>query len=247
MVNVNDGSARELQTSSLLDIAGDRISSAFGSAGPHWKMKSDLLSSHNLLVFFTHGQNKIDLVNLQTTLAHSMSLPCDIESLLLASDKKWLIQDTSKNKYILAKSTDADPCPNILRELNESNSAYLKTGSVLSCGKSSLSEADLSEALQQKISSPNRVVVTDNTFAGIAIGFPDLDGTNELHFWPRKGRTRSFMTPIVTQHGQVIRTISPEQIPDEVYSKDKRRMGISGYLEIVDTVRRKLRYIPIPE
>lgn len=247
MVNVTEGSAQELQTSSLLDIASDRISSVFGDAGPHWKMKADLLSSHNLIVFFTHGQDKIDLVNLQTMLVYSMSLPCDIESLLLASDKKWLIQDTSKNKYVLTKSADDDPCPSILRELNESNSAYLKTGSVLSCGKSSLSEADLSAALQQKTSAPSRVVVTDNTYAGIAIGFPDLDGSNELHFWPRKGRTRSFITPIVTQRGQVIRTVSPDQVPDEVYPKDKRHIGISGYLEIVDTVHRKLRYIPIPE
>ncbi|XP_014486715.1 PREDICTED: von Willebrand factor A domain-containing protein 8 [Dinoponera quadriceps] len=247
MVNIDDGSVRELQTSSMLDIASDRISSAFGSTGPQWKMKADLLSSHNLLVFFTHGQNKIDVLDLRTMFACSMNLPCDVESLSLASDKKWLIQDTSKNKYVLAKSSDADPCPNVLRELNESNSAYLKAGSVLSCGKSSLSEADLSEALQQRISSPNRVVVTDNTYAGIAVGFPDLDGSNDLHFWPRKGSTRSFMTPIVTQHGRVIRTVSPDQVPDEVCPKDKRRMGISGYLEIVDTVRRKLRYIPIPE
>ncbi|XP_032686011.1 von Willebrand factor A domain-containing protein 8 [Odontomachus brunneus] len=247
VVNVNDGSVRELQYSSLLDIANDRISDVFGSTGPQWKMKTDLLSSHNLFVFFTHGQNKIDIINLQTMTAYSMNLPCDIETLLLASDKKWLIQDMSKNKYILTKSSEQDLCPNILRELNESNSAYLKTGSVLSCSKSSLSETDLSEALQQKVSSPNRVIVTDNTYAGIVIGFPDLDGSNDLHFWPRKGRTHSFMTPIVTQHGQVIRTISPDEVPNEVCPKDKRHMAISGYLEIVDTVYRKLRYIPIPE
>lgn len=247
MVNVNDGSVRELQYSSLLDIASDRISDVFGSTGPQWKMKTDLLSSHNLLVFFTHGQNKIDTIDLQTMSAYSMNLPCDIETLLLASDKKWLIQDMSKNKYILTKSSEQDLCPNVLRELNESNSAYLKTGSVLSCSKNSLSETDLSEALQQKVSSPNRVIVTDNTYAGIVIGFPDLDGSNDLHYWPRKGRTHSFMTPIVTQHGQVIRTISPDQVPNEVCPKDKTPMGISGYLEIVDTVYRKLRYIPVPE
>lgn len=247
MVNVNDGSARELQCSSFLDIASNRLSDVFGNTGPYWRMKTDLLSSRNLIVFFTHGQSKIDVVNLQTMLSYSMSLPCDIESILLASDNKWLIQDMSKNKYILTKSSDQDPCPNILRELNESNSAYLKAGSVLSCGPSSLSEANLSEALQQKINSPNRVIVTDNTYAGIVIGFPDLDGSNDLHFWPRKGRTRSFMTPIVTQRGQVIRTASSDQVPDEICPKDKRHVGISGYLEIVDTVYHKLRYIPVPE
>jgi len=247
MVNVNEGSVRELQISSFLDVASDKLSNTFRSKTPQWKMKADLLSSHNLIVLYTQNHNKVEAVNLQNMCAYSMNLPCKIESILLASDKKWLIQDTSKNKYVLMKSTDSDPCPNILHEMNESNSTDLKTSSVLNCGRSSLHKTELSKALQQKIDSPNRLLVTDNTYAGIVIGFPDLDSSNDLHFWPRKERTRSFMPPIITQNGQVIRTISPSQVPDEVYPKDKKHAGISAYLEIVDTVNHKLRYLPIPE
>ncbi|XP_011863838.1 PREDICTED: von Willebrand factor A domain-containing protein 8 [Vollenhovia emeryi] len=247
VVNVNEGSVRQVQSSTYLDVASDRISSAFRSRNFQWKMKADLLPSHNLIVLYTQDHDRLEVINLQSMCAYSMSLPCNIESVLLASDRKWLIQDASKDKYILAKSSDSDPCPNVLRELDESNSADLKTGSILSCGTSSLHKAELSSALQQKIDCPNRLLVTDNTYAGIATGFPDLDSSNELHFWPRKERTRSFMTPIVTQNGQVIRTISPNQVPDEVYPKGTKHTGISGYLEIVDTVNHKLRYIPIPE
>ncbi|XP_050455261.1 von Willebrand factor A domain-containing protein 8 [Cataglyphis hispanica] len=247
MVNVNEGSVRELQISSFLDVANDRLSNIFRSETPQWKMKTDLLSSHNLIVLYTQNHNKIEAVNLQNMYAYSMNLPCKIESVLLASDRKWLIQDTSKNKYVLMKSTETDACPNILYELNESNSTDLKTGSVLSCSRSGLHKTELSKALQQKIDSPNRLLVTDNTYAGIVIGFPDLDSSNDLHFWPRKGRTRSFITPIITENGQVIRTISLSQIPDEVYPKDRKHTGISAYLEIVDTVNHKLRYLPIPE
>lgn len=247
MVNINEGSVRELQISSFLDTASDRISNALKSTSPQWRMKTDLLLSHNLIVFFIQGYDKIDVVNLQTMSAYSMNLPINIESILLASDRKWLIQDTRKNKYILMKSLDADPCPNTLRELDESNNGYLKTGSILCCGKQSLRETELSKALQQKIESPNRIIVTDNTYAGIAVGFPDLDSSNDLHFWPRKGRMRSFMTPIITQNGQVITTISSNQVPDEVFPKDKKPTRISGYLEIVDTINHKLRYIPVPE
>lgn len=247
MVNVNEGSVRELQFSSLLDIASDRITNAFRNKDFQWKMKADLLPTHNLIVLYTQDQNRIEVINLQSMFAYSMSLPCNIESVLLASDKKWLIQDVLKNKYILTRSSDSDPCPNVLRELDESNSVDMKTGSVLNCGRDSLHRTELSKALQQKIDCPNRLLVTDNTYAGIATGFPDLDSSNELHFWPRKGRTRSFMTPIVTQNGQVIRTISPDQVPDEIYPKNAKITGISGYLEIVDTVNHKLRYIPIPE
>lgn len=210
-------------------------------------MKTELLSSHDLIVLYTQDQDKLEVVNLQSMCAYSMNLPCNIESVLLASARKWLIQDTSKNKYVLVKSTDQDPCPNVLRELDESNSTDLKTGRVLNCGRDSLHKAELSEALQQKVDCPNRLLVTDNTYAGIALGFPDLDSTSELHFWPRKARTRSFITPIVTQNGQVIRTISPDQVPEEVQPRGTKLAGISGYLEIVDTVNHKLRYIPIPE
>ncbi|RLU26772.1 hypothetical protein DMN91_000569 [Ooceraea biroi] len=247
MVNVSEGAIRELQILSFLDAASDRISNAFTNKNHQWKMKADLLSSHSLIVFYTHGHNKIEAINLQKMCAYSMNLPCDIESVLLASDKKWLIQDTSRNKYMLTKSSDANPCPNVLHEMDESNSTEVKTGRVLNCGRDSLHKAELSKALQQQVDAPNRVIVTDNTYAGIAIGFPDLDSSNDLHFWPRKGRTRDFMTPIVTQNGQVIRTVSPDQVPDEVGPKDKNHTGISGYLEIVDTVNQKLRYIPIPE
>lgn len=247
MVNVDEGSARELQISSFLDAASDRISNVFGRNKSLWKMKTELLSSQDLIVLYTQEQDKLEVINLQSMCAYAMNLPCNIESVLLASERKWLIQDTSKNKYVLAKFADSDPCPSVLRELDESNSTDLKTGRVLNCGRDSLHKVELSKALQQKIECPNRLLVTDNTYAGVAIGFPDLDSSSELHFWPRKERTRSFMTPIVTQNGQVIRTISPDQVPEEVYPRDTKRAGISGYLEIVDTVNHKLRYIPIPE
>ncbi|XP_011645711.1 von Willebrand factor A domain-containing protein 8 [Pogonomyrmex barbatus] len=247
VVNVNEGSARELQISSFLDVASEKISNAFRSRNPQWKMNTDLLLSHNLIVLYAQDHDKIEVINLQNMCAYSMTLPNYIESVLLASDKKWLIQDVSKDKYILTKSSDSNPCPNVLRELDESNSADLKTGSVLNCGKSSLHKTELSKALQQKIDCPNRLLATDNTYAGIATGFPDLESSNELHFWPRKGRMRSFIKPIITQDGQVVRTISSNQVPDEVFPKDKKPTGICGYLEIVDTVNHKLRYIPIPE
>lgn len=247
MVNVSEGSVRELQLSSLLDTASDRISNAFRSKDYQWKMRADLLSSHNLIVLYTHGQNKIETINLQNMCAYSMNLPCDIESVLLASDNKWLVQATSRNKYVLVKSSDADPCPHVLRELDESNSTDIKTGRVLNCGQNGLHKEDLSKAVQQQVDAPSRVIASDNTYAGIAIGFPDLDSTNDLHFWPRRKRIRDSMTPIVTQNGQVIRTISSDQVPDEVCPKDNKHMGISGYLEIVDTVNQKLRYVPIPE
>ena len=38
-----------------------------------------------------------------------------------------------------------------------------------------LSDALLSKALKEKIASPNRVLLTPNTYASIAVGMPDLE------------------------------------------------------------------------
>ncbi|XP_053996012.1 von Willebrand factor A domain-containing protein 8 isoform X1 [Hylaeus anthracinus] len=247
LVDVNNKSARQMQLSSFFDIASDKLSNAFRNRSLLWKMKTDLTLSHNQIVFYTFDSDKIEVIDLHSSCAYTITLPFDVESVLLPSEKKWLIQDTSRKKYILTKSSESSPCPNVLQAVRESNDSHLKSGSFLSCSKNDLSASVLGAALEQKIDSPNRLVVTDNTYASIAVGFPDLDSTNELHIWPRTQRSRSFTPPIVTEGGQVIRTIVPEEVPDGVFPNDARHLGVAGYLEIVDTVNHKLRFIPIPE
>ncbi|KAI4486325.1 hypothetical protein M0802_012344 [Mischocyttarus mexicanus] len=247
MINTDNGTIEEVKLSSILEETVDKITNSFGRQNLDWKMLPDLIASNNQLVFFIPNNNKIEVVNLDSMSTYSINLPCDVESILLASANKWLIQDTSKNKYIFDKSVESQPCPNVLREIQESNSNFLKKGSLLSCTQENLHSNILSEALKQKINSPNRLLVTNNIYAGIVTGFPELDSANELHYWPRKRRFNSFIKPIVLNDGQVIRTISTEQVPEEVSPSDKKHTGISGYLEIVNTVNHKVRYIPIPE
>ncbi|XP_014598623.1 PREDICTED: von Willebrand factor A domain-containing protein 8 isoform X1 [Polistes canadensis] len=247
MINTDNASIQEVKLFSVLEQTVDKITNSLGRQNLNWKMLPDLIASKNQLVFFLPNNNKMEVVNLDNMTIYSINLPCDVESILLASANKWLIQDTSKNKYILGKSVESQPCPNVLREIQESNSNFLKKSSFLSCAQENLHPNILSEALQQKIDSPNRLLVTNNIYAGIVTGFPELDSDNELHYWPRKRRLNIFTAPIVTNDGQVIRTISTEQVPEEVFPSDKKHIGISGYLEVVNTVNRKVRYIPIPE
>ncbi|KAK2575217.1 hypothetical protein KPH14_002679 [Odynerus spinipes] len=247
MVNTDSGSVQEIQLSSIFEQTAGKISNAFGLQNLYWKMLPDLISPNNQIVFFVPNGNKIEVVDLGTMSAYSINVPCEIESILLTSANKWLLQDTLKNKYVLGKSVESQPCPNVLRQVEESSSTFLKRGTLLSCAQYNLHPNILNEALNQKMDSPNRLFVTDNTYAAIVTGFPELDSANELHYWPRKERSASLLTPIITKDGQVIRTISTEQVPEEVCPADKQLAGISGYLEVVNTANHKIRYIPIPE
>ncbi|XP_012146606.2 von Willebrand factor A domain-containing protein c12.2 isoform X1 [Megachile rotundata] len=246
LVNTNDGSARKIELLSFLDMASDKLASAFRTNNFQWKMKTDLIASHNQIVFYTCNSSRIEVINLHSMSSYTINLPFDIESILLPSEKKWLIQDFHRNKYTLKKSSDSAPCPNILQELQETGKDTVKVGSFLSCGNSNLSTNVLSAALEQKIDSPNRLLVADNTYAAIAVGFPDLDSCNELHFWPRPHSTSS-TPPIVMENGQIIRAVRNEEVPDDVLPKIGPHLGIAGYLEVVDTVNHKLRYFPVPE
>ncbi|KOC69518.1 Uncharacterized protein KIAA0564 [Habropoda laboriosa] len=247
LLNLNEGTLRKIELSSFFDLATDKISNAFRNMNLNWKMKSDLLQSHNQLVFYTYNFNKLQVINLHSMCSYMMTLPFQIESILLASEKKWMLQDMQRNKYVLKKSTDSAPCPNILQEVEETSESNFQIGSFVSGTNASLNNNVLSAALKQKIDSPNRLLVTDNTYASIAVGFPDLDSFNELHSWPRPESSKSFTPPIVMENGQIIRTIVPEEVPNDIFPETEKHSGIAGYLEVVDIVNHKLRYIPIPE
>ncbi|XP_076231251.1 von Willebrand factor A domain-containing protein c12.2 [Calliopsis andreniformis] len=247
MVNVNNGLAHQIQFSSFFEIASDKITNAFKNKKFNWKMKNDLILSNNQVIFYMFKSNKLEVIDLHSMSAYTINLPFDVESVLLPSNKKWLVQDMFRKKYILKKSADSLPCPNILQEIEESSDHHLQSAIFLSNSKGNLHTSVLSAALGQKIDSPNRLMVTDNTYASIAVGFPDLDSFNEIHYWPKQQRSRSFTPPIVMESGQIIRTVIPQEVPDDVLPKNEKYSGVAGYLEVTDIVNHKLRYIPIPE
>ncbi|XP_015436768.1 PREDICTED: von Willebrand factor A domain-containing protein 8 [Dufourea novaeangliae] len=247
MVNLDNKSAQRVQSASVFDMASDRISRSFNTKQLQWKMKNDLIQSRNQIVFHTLNSNKIEVIDLRSANAYSINVPFDIESIMIASTRKWLIQDTSGTRYILRKSTDSLPCPNVLQEIEEPVDIRRKFGSLRSCSKNDIPVSILTAALEQQIDSPNRLLVGDNVYVGIAIGFPDLDSFTELHFWPRKQRSRSSDSSIVMENGHIIRAAMPDEVPEDVLPQNGRHSDISHYLEIVDITNHKLRYIPVPQ
>lgn len=234
----------ELQHPSLFENTSERLNQAFGKNSSTWKMLVNPYSPDPQVVFYSSNGNKIEVVNLQNMSTYCLTLPCNVDSILITSSDKWLIQDEMCNRYVLQKHADSSPCPSELRQIDENNDKF-KLGRLLSCSSESLGKDLLSEALQQKIDAPNRLLSTAFTYAGYVVGFPELESPSDVHVWPRQERSRSFIKPLITERGHVISTIPPERLPKEVDSRN--RAGIAGYLEVVDTVRRKIRYIPIPE
>ncbi|XP_076766995.1 von Willebrand factor A domain-containing protein c12.2 [Xylocopa sonorina] len=247
LINLNEKTVRKIEMLSFFDKASEKISNSFRNMNFRWRMKSDLIVPHNQIVFYTCNSNRMEILDLNSMYSYTINLPFNIESMLVPSEKKWLIQDTENNKYILKKSTDMSPCPNILQEVKESSRNNFEVGSFFSSTSNNLSSNVLSAALQQKTDSPNRLFATNNTYANIAVGFPDLDSFNELHSWPRPDKLGSFASPIAMENGQIVTTVRPYDVPNEVLPKTRKKAGVAGYLEVVDTVAHKLRYIPIPE
>ena len=247
IVNLGEGFVQKVEILSFFDIASDKISNALRNTSFHRKMKTDLIKSHNQIVFYVYNSNKIEVVDLNRMCFYIVNLPFEIESILLPSEKRWLIQGRNQNKYILKKSVESSPCPNILQQVEESSKNNFENDLFLSCTGSNLNSNLLSAALKQKIDSPNRLLVSNNTYATIAVGFPDLDSFNELHTWPRPKQSRSSAPPVFMDNGQIIRTVTAREVPNDILPNTGANLGVVGYIEIVDIVNQKLRYIPVPE
>lgn len=236
-----------LQLSSFLESASESLSRAFGSGNSSWKLISDLVRTNGQLVLFALGENKVEVIDLKTMNAYLLTLPFDVDSVLPSSPGKWLIQDTSGGIYALEKTSESLPCPNALKALDADFDIRPKIGRFLAASGKQIADDTLSAALEQKIESPNRVLVSDSTYATLVVGFPDLDGPNDVFYWPREKRLAGFSPPLVSNDGQIVRTVSPSHLPLDLLPGGKKPQGIASYLEIVDVGERKLRYLPIPE
>lgn len=245
-INNNDLSIRKIELFSFLKSPGDKLSKAFGGRAYTWKMIPDLLLSHNTLVLYTPNETTIEKINLDSMLVQTMVLPFRISSLTLASDSKWLLQNSKGNKYVLESDAIDMRCPNILKEVDDYCSDTKKLGWFLTMNKESLKEETMKEVLNKSIESPNRILVSDASYANIIVGFPDLSSNIEVYTLPRGCTVKSQTPPIITDQYEIIRTIGVNQMANTCLKNELRAENTNGYLEIVDVRRQKARYIPIP-
>ncbi|KAE8748569.1 hypothetical protein FOCC_FOCC004745 [Frankliniella occidentalis] len=243
--------ASAIPVASLLDQATEKISQRFGGGRQQtgWKMVP-VCGSNNVILYEKDG-SKIDLINIDNMTAHSLAVPFDISSLHVAGSDTWLLSDSEQRRYSLKKQNINDNCPSILRimhqEGTDSDSVQVPIGAVIQCDSTGLGSKALSEALDQKISAPNRLLSTSKSLATVVVGFPDLDLTaSEVYSWKREHGVSSKSTAIVMSDiGQIVRPIRVGEVPPAIAQQNDE--GLAGYLEVVDVVNHKMRFVPVPE
>ena len=145
-----------------------------------------------------------------------------------------------------------------------------KTTNLLEISTAGITDYGLSKAFGSKISSPHSVMVSDNTYAGVVLGFPELEfSPSEVHVWPRPkeatigqekpssnnyggGVSKKFSDPtknivILRNSSQIVRPVSYSELPKDCKAATQGPGNVTAYLEVVDLMQNKLRFIPVPE
>ena len=126
-------------------------------------------------------------------------------------------------------------------------------------------------ALGEKTSSPNTMFFTEKSYANIALGFPELEfSASEVYHWPRadlptlggsqnvnyssgsSGNIKKYSDPgrdvvFLNDSCQIVRPMAVKNVPREGVAGHVATGNWVAFLEVVDLMAGKVRYIPVPE
>ncbi|KAJ8310233.1 hypothetical protein KUTeg_012098 [Tegillarca granosa] len=261
LVNFESGEVSRLQSPALPETGPDKRrfpATMIQKSNPYRMCPSTRPDARGSLIFYE--QNGDLLVALTGAFAHSLQLPCKIKQVNQADINQWIVSETDSEKKFLVRMNEDNSFT--LHSIDETNiiSAVSEIASL------PLSDNLLKKTINKEISSPNRIMVTPDSYATVLVGFPDLE-TSEVYSAPRdplkestsddgdqrfgfvgkpthKPRTSITCLP---ESGQIIRALPTWQVPEKVYPGGKRPRNLSGYLEVTDAPNQKLRYVPVPE
>ncbi|ELU02005.1 hypothetical protein CAPTEDRAFT_192877 [Capitella teleta] len=247
-VNFETGQLSRLEVGSFVEATAEKISKNFRQQQGNFKICSTF--SHEPDGIFLHYKQEsgsITVFHMLEGRAYSIETPVKIQDIQMVSRYDWLITEAgSGDQYLLSHSKE-QPLDFHLQGILDS--ASTKEGYRLELAAPvPLPDSHLSAALDQSIKSPNRILISNDAYASVAVGLPDLVRCSDVEMvnssWPQ---LRSKLpVQYLPESGQVVRILATWQVPKEVYPDGQRPRDLSAYLEVTDLVNKHVRYVPIP-
>ncbi|XP_064614845.1 von Willebrand factor A domain-containing protein 8-like [Liolophura sinensis] len=262
-INVESGNIMRIISPFLPEPPKDRW--RFQSNEPTYRMCGEFAhEAEGMLVFYKVNGDTVEVMNMLEGVTSCVQLPILIQSLHLVAKDDWLIVEANEGKkYMLKRQNDQF----FLHAIHDEGNTI---PSITYGASTPLNDDVLSQALEMTISSPNRVLVTSESYTSVVIGLPDLQPPHEIYVSPREplpdndkhskadplfglmgsikpaapnlGATLAYLP----KSGQVIRALNTRNVPEAAYPYGVKPRDLSGYLEVTDAANHKLRYIPVP-
>jgi len=186
-------------------------------------------------------------------------------------------QPKSEEDHSSGGSKVLDRLSSALHSSSRSSSAKTQeanVSSILKAGNKGLSKFGLSRVFNEPTDSPNTLLSTHDAYAALVMGFPELEfSPNEVHVWPRPSplpedtrghpggggyyasaaaNHKKYDDPskslvFLPESCQVVRPVAHQDLPAECKNQQQGPANVTAYLEVVDLLAQKLRYIPVPE
>ncbi|KAK6644124.1 hypothetical protein RUM43_000391 [Polyplax serrata] len=245
LVNNIDNSVGRLDLTSTSEKLMKTLGKTFVG---QWKLNKQL-SKENIVILYSLRHGLVQMLDLNESITYTLELPLKIKSLQVVSADRWLLQTIDDSKYLLSNKTPQDPMPSLLRSITEKVKSDFSLGTITATVDFDLGDDVLSTVLGQKISSPNRLFVTEECHAAVAVGFPELEcSTNDIYCWARPQNVKGWTgaqgeSVFLGKASQVVTPVSKILAPRDV----QNQQSTIGFLEILDLKRRKLQYIPVPQ
>jgi len=279
LVEPESGAVLQVQLNSMFDSMTNFVSEKFVGAKekkPDFMRMCPDFAAENKLLLYTPKGRTMQMVDLEEGASFKLNLPFVMKSLHPLSPDQYLVvveshlepSDIEKPLLYLLKKKDAtDPVPTILTPISQTTDI----SSILALDKRGLSDFGLKLALKEKVSTPNTVFMTPGSYANIAMGFPELEfSENPVVSWPRiKEETsggnngpssnsrgnmnvmKKYLDPgkdfvFLKKSCQIVRPVPVSDVPRIGVQDHVATGSCAAFLEVVDLISDVVRYIPVP-